>query len=365
MQNDNYFIADIYAHKNEHSMFAEAMLEYFNIYENSEFLLNSEHRKFVKQSKQFFFEDSLFKSQKGRLFNREFMKLFRLLLLLPYIKIKKKRLVILGVSNIQSIVLAYVIDFIGVKASVVMHSQLEVFNDGAKKRKFAGLFKKAFNLFVSSSNFNILVLGEHIKKNLESIGFNHGIFSIPHPLPISRLRELDGITNPDVYGIVGLIRNDTKNCNLIYDLKFNEGKMLKVVGRKTNDFTITKTKNIDFKIWDEIYSDADFNKEISNVGTFLYFFDSNDYKFTASGSALDAVIHGKAVISLNNPAVVSLLSGYPFITVCETLKGMNEAINSSMIKTPKANDIVDFYHKLTIVKNLEMKKQVENWLMDG
>ncbi|EHS7464945.1 hypothetical protein KWB77_002552 [Vibrio cholerae] len=361
-----FFVCDIYAHSSEHSMFVESFIDYFESNYDVAYLLNETHSKYVKSNHKvfkFFIKDTFCKSPITRLFNREVMKSIKLLLLLPYIILSKRKLVVLGTSNIQAYLLSFLKYLSIIHVSIVFHSQLEsLIKEPSERRRFGGVFIKSFKSMHDSKLFNILVLGEHIKKNLNQLGFSN-VSSIPHPIPKSSLLDLklkkESINLKHHIAMVGLIRDDAKNCNKIYDLKMDDSVHAHVIGRAKSDFKIIEKDNITFTLWSDIYTEEQFVSEVDIVDSFIYFFSEDDYKLTASATALDAIIYGKAVFSLRNEAVSSLLKNYPLFFEFNTTGEMSDAINKfdlSLLNTVDFN----YQRERFLIKNFE--RELNIWL---
>lgn len=59
--------------------------------------------------------------------------------------------------------------------------------------------------------------------------------------------------------MVGLLRDDKKNCNSIYELAIESPNVqLWAIGRAHRDFIVNKESRIHFKLWESIYSEGDF-----------------------------------------------------------------------------------------------------------
>lgn len=361
-----YFVCDIYSHASEHSMFVESFIDYFNQKDDTIFLLNDKHSLFLAPESRkikFPLRDSICNSKLIRLFNREIVKTFSLLFMLPYILLSKRQLVILGTSNIQSFIVSLLNILPFLRVSIVLHGQVESLVKPIKdRRRFGGIFIKAFNKIHKSNRFNILVLGEHIKNNLLMLGYEN-IYSIPHPIPKSALAKSVGEQKKSnakhEVAIIGLIRNDSKNCNKIYELNLDESVSLHVIGRAAPDFKIIEGHGVQFKLWNNIFLQSELELAITHIDSFLYFFGENNYKFTASATALDAIIYGKAVFSLKNEAVASLLREYDLFFEFENLTDMAAGINnfdlSSLIN-------VDFnaQREKYLINNFNL--EIEEWL---
>ncbi|AXU94493.1 hypothetical protein CI789_04115 [Erwinia persicina] len=321
-----YFVADIYAHASEHMLVNSAFIDFFST-KDTVFLLNDVHSKSLPtNAKKFSFvlKDSKIKRKLLRVFNREVIKTLTLFIFIPYILLTKRTLCILGASNIQFFLLAF-IPFLKIKQ--VVHGQAEALIKNKNDKTFAEkLFSYGFK-HLNKKNVNLLFLSKHINKKIDQCNF----YFIDHPLPESvksTANNLDNNTSRIKIAMVGLIRDDKKNCNAIYDMKVNpEHTELWVIGRAHRDFVIDQKSQVMFKLWDSIYSQEEFNKEISEVDGFLYLFNDDQYLMTASATALDAIIHKKYVFTLSNPAIDSLLSDYPYVIRAENISDLVIKIN--------------------------------------
>ncbi|KZP67944.1 hypothetical protein ACQ7NX_02200 [Enterobacter cloacae subsp. dissolvens] len=329
MKNDitKYFVVDLYAHGAEHSLFIEAFVDFFEK-KDCVFLLNDVHEKFLKNDRKnnigFLLKDSKIKNKYLRLFNREAIKLLWFLLLVPYILITRRKVCVLGVSNLQLFFLSF---FSYLKPSIVMHGQAEaLITNSENLSKASKLFKYGFDK-LTKAGIKFLFLSKHIEKNIISTG---NYFYIKHPLPSNKIlktpKELQD--NPLKLAMVGLLRNDKKNCNLIYDLSLNGTTEIWAIGRAHKDFIVNYDSKVKFKLWDSVYSDVEFEKAIAEIDGFIYLFDESQYKMTASATALDAIIHQKLVFTLKNDAVQSLLESYPHVVYAENIDDLSSIIDS-------------------------------------
>lgn len=270
---EKYFIVDLYAHASEHSLINESFIQYFEKNADNKFLLNHNHIKFLKNKKNAFkypMNDSSIKNKIFRLINREIIKLITFVFFIPYIVFSKRKICVLGASNIQMYFLS-LLSFLSPK--IVVHGQAESLL--MPKTLSSRLFVKAYHRF-NNKKINLLFLSYHIKNNIK---YHDNQYFIKHPLPDNPNFKLSHTKNhtDNIYriAIVGLIRNDKKNCNLIYDLKVKDNIELWVIGRAHSDFIIKKNSKVNFKLWDEIYSTEEFNEEIKKIDGFLYLFDES------------------------------------------------------------------------------------------
>ncbi|MPN11104.1 hypothetical protein SDC9_158405 [bioreactor metagenome] len=72
-----------------------------------------------------------------------------------------------------------------------------------------------------------------------------------------------------------------------------------------------------------MYTSEEFKVAIANIDCFVYFFDKEQYRCTASGTLIDAILYNKFVLSLRNVAAESLLSNYNKKLFSSTLEEMN------------------------------------------
>ncbi|WP_288820676.1 hypothetical protein [uncultured Leclercia sp.] len=322
-----YFVVDLYAHGAEHSLFIEAFIDFFNK-KDCVFLLNDVHEKLLKDEQRnnigFLLKESKIKNKSLRLINREIIKLFWFTLLIPYILVTRRKVCLLGASNLQVFFLSF-LSFL--KPSIVMHGQAEALSTNAERlSKASKLFRYGFKK-LSKAGAKFLFLSKHIEKNIIYLGDN---YFIKHPLPASKKlsvpREVQG--HPLKLAMVGLLRDDKKNCNLIYELSLNNDTELWAIGRAHNDFIVDYHSNVKFKLWNAVYTDEEFEREIANIDGFIYLFDKSQYKMTASATALDAIIHQKLVFTLKNEAVESLLESYPHVITADNTEELSLLINS-------------------------------------
>lgn len=336
-----YFVVDIYAHASEHILVNRAFIDFFST-KDSVFLLNDVHSKSLPTGAKkfnFLLKDSLIRKKSIRIFNREVVKMLTLFFFIPYILLTKRTLCVLGASNIQFLLLA-LIPFLKIKQ--VVHGQAEALIKNKNDKTLAEkLFSFGFK-YLNKKSVKLLFLSKHINKNINQ----ENVFFIDHPLPESvKSTAAAKVRHPERIKIamVGLIRDDKKNCNAIYDMKVNiEHTQLWVIGRAHRDFIIDKKSDVKFKLWDAIYSEEDFNKEISEVDGFLYLFNDDQYLMTASATALDAIIHKKYVFTLSNPAISSLLSDYPYVIRAENITELVDKIDE-FAKMKRIETIDDGY----------------------
>lgn len=368
---DKYFVADVYSHNAEHSLFVESFVEFFSK-KNTTFLLNEHHIKFVDESNgslvtahKFLLNDSLLKWKVLRLINREVFKSIYFYVFAFLSSLRGRKIVILGVSNFQFFLLSVFLFFTRIKASVVLHGQVESLL--GVRRTFS---QKLFFWGVRLSKYckiNFLYLSNHIEKNIEHSNRN---FFCKHPIPLRIIEDIkvsDEVETdvPFLFhrmkaATVGLIRNDKKNCSRIYDLNVAPSVCeLSIIGRLHADFNPNYTKGVEHKVWNSIYSDEEFADAVSDVSAFLYFFDETQYKGTASATALDAIVHKKYAVCLKNDAIVSFLDGYPYLVICNDLLDMSKKLSTLTINKSRSHELNSFVDTFSLFKQ---KEHLEKWL---
>lgn len=368
---DKYFVSDVYSHNAEHSLFVESFVEFFSK-KNTTFLLNEHHINFVDEcnnpmvkAHKFFLNDSFLKWKILRLINREIFKSVYFYIFALFSSLRGRRIVILGVSNFQFFLLSVFLFFTRMKASVVLHGQVESLL-GAKKTFSQKLFFLGFRLS-KYCKINFLYLSHHIENNIE---YSNRNFFCKHPIPLRIIEEIKvsdeiGTEVPFLFhrlkaATVGLIRNDKKNCSRIYDLNVAPSICeLSIIGRLHADFNPNYTAGVEHKIWNSIYSDAEFADAVSDVSAFLYFFDDTQYKATASATALDAIVHKKYAVCLKNDAIVSFLDGYPYLIVCNDLLDMSKKLSTVTIKKDRNHELDYFVDTFSLFKQ---ENDLEKWL---
>lgn len=355
-----YFVVDLYAHGAEHSLFVEAFIDFFEK-KDCVFLLNDIHEKFLKSDNKknigYLLKESKIKNKYLRLFNREIIKLTWFFLLTPYFLITRRKICILGASNLQIFILSF---FPFLRPSIVMHGQAEALsNNNEALSKASKLFKYGFKK-LSEAGAKFLFLSKHIQKHLT---YNGNYYYIKHPLPstkgLSIPRELR--RDPLKIAMVGLLRDDKKNCNLIYDLSVTDSTEIWAIGRAHRDFIVDYNSKIKFKLWKAVYSDEEFESAIADIDGFIYLFDKSQYKMTASATALDAIIHQKLVFTLKNDAVESLLESYPYIVAADNINDLSNLIDSFLTQNIVI-DNADILKKYVLGQSNDDTKIVEEWI---
>lgn len=307
-----------------------------------------------------------------------FMRLFYRDLFLPlkclsllFLKIQQSDTIIIsGFSRPQIITLLPTIFFFSFycNVSVLFHSQLEVFDDQKSTNLFKSIYLKTITavlaLFLKRNSIRKLVLGHHIKKNLQIVTSVNALEAISHPFSkadvVKVSHRLLGESAPSCIGTFGLLRNDTKFSSGIYSVaKRNSDLHFMLIGRKGPGFNWAEVDNVINVPISNVISECELETLLAAITHFIYFFPLDKYKFTASGSALDAIIQAKGVIISENEALRDAVEGYAYVSVIsETLR-----IEKDRLKSPTSlEDLVNFVEGRRIApSNKEIYEIFEWW----
>ena len=190
----------------------------------------------------------------------------------------------------------------------IMHGGLEFLEKKISPLKLYYYIKS--ELLKLSDKHNLILLGESIKNNLllNFPSLNKKAISIDHPyLPLASFSAKDKTDEVGLIkiGSVGIATYEKGSNSLIEIITFlNDKKITNIevshVGRVSNELKVlTNYIRIPFQT-NEMIPSHDFNKELEKLDYFLYLYPSDNYKYTASGALLDALVHGKPIIALKN-----------------------------------------------------------------
>ncbi|EMK3755665.1 hypothetical protein ABJA24_003286 [Providencia rettgeri] len=357
--NDEFFITDLYSHGQEHQLVVTSFIEMFNVhYPKSQFLLNSNYNG--ERTKNFIFDDSSIHNKIIKLINRDILKLFNFIIYLPKIFLSRKKVVFLGLSNIQYFIILLICRVLKIKCFIVQHSELEYLEN--PKTLSQKLF--AFSIKYLKGKSSFLILSKHITPPLV-LGDN--FFKIDHPLPsqLKKFSNQDIINNTKKLAIVGLLSDSHKSCNKIYDLEklITDDVSLYAIGRNKGDFIINRDSRIKFIIWDKQYSDDEFQNAIKDINCLLFFFSSNCYNKTASGTIMDAIIYGKNIIALDHPAINSAAYRYKGLYTFKSIDDISKFLKNNKLPKIDSTYLSDYIESRTLIsiKN-EDTNVIMKWL---
>lgn len=325
---EKFLVIDPFIHKEEHYIVDRAFLEYFSKFENLVLVNETLKKKCVDLDLSFLpsFRDSRSNSNLSRWLFRECYKVIYTIFVLLANVIPRRRVVFLAMSQFQFFIFGLVCLLFRFKVSIVMHHYAECLIKSKSELTYSErLFFIGYRLFNRLSDVRFLYLSKHIKNAIPDCDKN---YYINHPIPLSMIRDVPfdnhGLQNDEInIATIGLLSSSRKNSHLINELSCNEKNNLWVIGRfaKNEEFTINK--NIKSQLWSGMYTSEEFREAISNIDCFVYFFNKEQYRCTASGTLIDAILYNKFVISLKNIAAESLLSNYDKKLFFSTLEEMN------------------------------------------
>ena len=318
--NNNILVVDIYSEKGVHERVNNAFFEHIienNKVDNAFLVSNAGPRLSTDKIKflripNFFFPNS----RVGKLLVRDLI--LPVIILTCVIIITRRKLVIIGFSRLH--ILTFLpITLIFRNVSVLFHSQLEVYDERPRnriRRGFLYLARQDLNNVLRSSNVKKLFLSRHLKDTLLCFGIVHTNCSfIDHPiekkdLETFRSLEKEGSGSIEtLLGNIGLFRDDTKKSSKIYDIaRANQNLNFKLVGRCgagfSFNYTLDNVQNIEFQ---KPVPYSRLVQESEDISHFIYYFDEGKYKFTASGTLVDAMCLNKIIVCNENRNIASQL----------------------------------------------------------
>lgn len=367
--NNNILVVDIYSEKGVHERVNNAFFEHIlenNKVDNAFLVSNAGPRLSTDKIKflripNFFFPNS----RVGKLLVRDLI--LPVIILVCVIIITRRKLVIIGFSRLHILTfLPFILFFRNV--SVLFHSQLEVYDEKPRKKirkVFLYLARQVLKKALRSSNVKKLFLSKHIKNSISGLGIVHtNCFYINHPIEKMDLvtfksLEIAGSGSTEtLLGNIGLFRDDTKKSSKIYDIaRANQHLKFKLVGRCGAGFSFNNTlpnvQNIEFRKPVPYSYLIEKSKDISH---FIYYFDEEKYKFTASGSLVDAMCLNKTIIYNDNRYIAGQLGD---VLASKYDEANNEIHIDSLVKKPMYNKILK---QRLLTSGGKQFDTVSNWL---
>ncbi|MHA6636960.1 hypothetical protein ACX3OY_24615 [Citrobacter farmeri] len=332
-----FLVIDPFIHKEEHYIVDRAFLEYFSKFESLVLVNDTLKKKCLDLDLSFLpsFSDSRSNSNLSRWLFRECFKVIYTVLVLLANVLPRRRVVFLAMSQFQFFIFSLVCFVFRFKVSIVMHHYAECLIKPKSELTFSErLFFIGYRVFNRLSDVRFLYLSKHIKNAIPDSDKN---YYINHPIPLSMIRDVPidkiGLQNDEInIATIGLLSSSRKNSHFINKLIYNEKYNLWVIGRfaKNEEFTINKS--IRSQLWNGMYTSVEFREAISNIDCFVYFFDKEQYRCTASGTLIDAILYNKFVISLRNVAAESLLSNYNKKIFFSSLEEMNSFLRGNSLE---------------------------------
>lgn len=206
--------------------------------------------------------------------------------------------------------------FLNRKIIICCHSEMKfVIDDCLTKGYFYRLRSKILrDIFLNQNikinkSINFIVLGDSIKNNLSKSMTKEKleqIISIDHPYLFSDCSKKIK-TDTLKIGVIGTMAQE-KGAGLLIEiahglnLKQRNDIEISIIGRIICD--INQFNNVGIKLPDNLGKDSipriEFNNMISELDYILYLYPSTSYKFSASGSLLDALNLERPALSFEN-----------------------------------------------------------------
>lgn len=195
------------------------------------------------------------------------------------------------------------------KDTFVLHSELEHIT---KSTLQGFVLRVVFFLLRVASNKRLLVLADHIKPNLQSIGYDHyRIESLPHPYHCvfdyfgGSEEAHSPPTPPLVVGMTGYIRAKSKGLSRFLRLVnlANGAVNFTLIGRFESGLQLPEVQGLSCPFKDAVTAvpQANFDSECSKLDLLVFTYESNAYEFTSSGAILDSLKFSTPILALPNP----------------------------------------------------------------
>lgn len=332
---NKFLVIDPFIHLSEHTLVDRSLIEFFSQYD-SIVVVNETMKNECKDLPCHFlhcFFDFKSKSKFFRLINREIIKtLYTLFLLIRY-SFQRRRIVFLALSQFQWLFFSIICTLFRFKTSIVMHHYAEALIKEKPELSFGDkMFLFGKRLFSRSSCNKFMYLSKHIRHSFSEsqVAISRNDFFINHPIPlgfINRVPFHNPANEKKVLATIGLLSKRMKSSHKINEIILVHNIELKVIGRMAPDDSFIINDNISTYLWDGMYSTKEFESAIDDVDYFIYFFSPQQYKCTASGTLVDAILYSKGVICLNNDAATSLLEFYDRKLIFNNMEELNDYLH--------------------------------------
>ncbi len=263
--------------------------------------------------------------------------------------VRRKRVNIIVVTSILPIVhlvMKYTLRYLPQKTKVylVLHGEVENINE--HRNTYYNFLEQAIKSDSKIGNrFKYVVLANFIKSNLLSIFSlkDSDVITIPHPYEFNNAFELTSkkSNKPIVFGSIGVHTKLVKQSHLIFELAH---RFKPQIENGTIEFRIIGALDESVKAFVNesvivinsnggMLSKIEFEKEVSKLDFVLFFAPDGSYRFTASGSVLDALKYRIPIIGLKNEFLKELNEnvgqiGYLLEDIEEMEKTIGQLINN-------------------------------------
>jgi hypothetical protein len=234
---------------------------------------------------------------------------------------------------------------------IFCHGELELLS--SKKLNTLGVFAKIIKQRLMkfilnkktkiSERLRFIVLGDHILENLHEIlpeNIRHKIYAMDHPYIFSDYKRTDSNHQTIHLGTIGGVVKGKDLADFIslvknYSLKIKEDIVrFSVTGPIS--YNVEELKQADIDIPDNNFknlSRENFNKRIAAIDYALFFYNTERYRFTASGAVFDAINFEKPIIAYKNNYFEYLFKKYgAFGILVDSLDEMSDVIENILSK---------------------------------
>ena len=259
--------------------------------------------------KTFFFPQA---NTKIKLLSREILAISYITFIFFYLLTKKKsiKFYFLSVIPLTHFYIKLINNFFSYKITIFLHGELEAFKKNSllpSHKYYYSIACKAVQIL--NNNFNYIVLGESIFKNLNKIIKTENISYIDHPYSFDETYHIDKNNKIISFGSVGKAIIGEKNSHLIFKLadfiKNNSisniyNSKFTIVGTLSKDLLSCSNNYVDFNEQEVMLSNVEFETKILMLDFVLFFYNSDSYKYTASGAFFDCVKYEIPFIAIKN-----------------------------------------------------------------
>ena len=242
------------------------------------------------------------------------------------------------------------------KVLVFCHGEMEFIASDVKKNGILSqcLCKLCRQFFLNiklkiSTTLYFAVIGDSVAKNLTALlptNFKNKFFALDHPYIFNKVKINDRVQSKVLtVGTCGSINISKGILQLVKfsNLCHQRGLNINIlhIGVVANCLEELLESGVTLPSVNSPLSREQYNKYISELDYFLYFYGSDNYKITASGAILDAIAAEKPIIALKNDYFQYIFNKFGEIGIlCNSVEEMVDAIVK--IQTGKLNFDIDF-----------------------
>lgn len=154
-----------------------------------------------------------------------------------------------------------------------------------------------------STNFTRIVLGENIANNMKKYKNFQNVLSLNHPLQICDTKYISPTKYNNVFAFIGtclVSKGGNTIVSSALSLNKNSNSYFEIIGTYDEQLE-NKTDNIHFATKKGIFLEKnDYQTFVKNITYACLPYPKDSYKYTASGSLLDAIAFLKPIIYIGN-----------------------------------------------------------------